>query len=270
MTETVGTSEHVHANGLRHHVLSYGQGAAPLLILPGITSPAITAEFIACRLAERYRVHVPDLRGRGSTDTPPAGHYTLEHYADDVAGLVEALELRDPVLLGHSLGARIAAAYRIRHGAGRSPLVLVDPPLSGPGRDPYPTSRAAFLAQLDEAARGTTADEVGKYYPKWPRRELELRARVLSTCDRTAVVETHEGFEREDFFAYWQRLNGSVALIRGAESPVVSESGARELAESNPEVPISTVAAAGHMVPWDNFDGFCAAVDHALAVVDER
>lgn len=268
MIETAGTSSFVYANGLKHHVLSYGTGEATLMILPGITSPAVTADFIADWLAPRYRVYVPDLRGRGETDTPPSGYYTLAHYADDAAGLVDALELGDPVLLGHSLGARIAAAYRIRHNAANTPLLLVDPPLSGPGRDPYPTSQEAFVAQLDEAARGTTADEVRKYYPKWPRRELELRAQCLATCDKTAVLETHRGFHEEDFFEYWRELQGRSALLRGAESPVVTDSGARELAANNPNVPISTISSAGHMIPWDNVDGFRAAVDSALTTID--
>lgn len=271
MIEPVGTSRDVHANGLRQRVLSYGlHTAPPLVILPGITSPAITAEFVACWLADRYHVHVPDLRGRGETDTPPTGHYTLNHYADDLAGLVKELKLENPVLLGHSLGARIAAAYRVRHEVRNAPVVLVDPPLSGPGRAPYPTSRAAFVAQLDEAARGTTADEVRKHYPKWVDKELELRAQVLSTCDTTAVVETYEGFHREDFFDYWRQLAPPAALIRGADSPVVTDTGARELAEYNQHIPISAVASAGHMVPWDNFDGFRAAVDSVLAAFDER
>lgn len=271
MIQIAGASHFVHGNGLKQHLLCYGnESHAPLIILPGITSPAVTADFIACWLAQRYRVYVPDLRGRGETDTPPAGHYTLAHYADDLAGLLDALGLGSPTLLGHSLGARIAAAYRVRHGAASTSTVLVDPPLSGPGREPYPTSRAAFAAQLDEAERGTTADEVSKYYPNWPRRELELRAQCLSTCDKIAVLETHQGFHDEDFFEYWRKLDGRIALIRGAESPVVTQDGARELAENNPTIPISAVSSAGHMIPWDNFDGFRAAIDNALATIDER
>ena len=268
MSDTVGTSHNLNVNGLQHHVLTYGSHTAPpLLILPGITSPAITVEFIARWLAERYCVYVPDLRGRGQTDTPPAGCYTLTHYADDVAGLVNALQLATPILLGHSLGARIAAAYRIRHDTPHAPTVLVDPPLSGPGREPYPTSRASFTAQLDEAHRGTTADEVRKYYPHWPEHELELRAHMLPTCDKTAVLETYDCFHQEDFFDYWPHLARPAALLRGADSPVVPEASMYELAEHNPAIPIITVAAAGHMVPWDNFDGFRAATDSALAAI---
>lgn len=266
--EISGESIRVSANGLDHHVLAYGTGArGDLLILPGITSPAATADFIAVPLAERgYRVHVPDLRGRGATETPPAGNYTLPDYAADVDGLVAALRLDRPALLGHSLGARIAAAHAILNGPEKhGALILVDPPVSGPGRAPYPTTLESFLTQLREAKAGTTVDAVRRFYPKWPERELHVRIEMLPSCDETAVAETHAGFEREDFFQYWEKLTLPATLIRGADSPVVPETAAAELAATNPAVPIVSVPDAGHMVPWDNYEGFFEALDAALA-----
>jgi N-formylmaleamate deformylase len=265
--EIAGRGIDVEANGLRHHVLRYGEVGRPeLLILPGITSPAPTADFLAVLLAELgYRVHVPDLRGRGGTDRAPSGGYRLTDYAADVAGLVGALGLRRPTILGHSLGARIALAYAVLHAPDdHGPLLLVDPPVSGPDRGPYPTSREAFLEQLHEARRGTTAEEVRRFYPKWPDRELQLRAEVLATCDETAVLETHAGFESEDVLGYWRELRQPAVLIRGGDSPVVPESAAEDLGRANPALDIVTVPGAGHMVPWDNLPGFLDAVRPVL------
>lgn len=260
--EVRGESVRVTANGLRHRVLRYGDPAAPgLLVLPGITSPAATADFLAVRLADLgYRVVVPDIRGRGETERAAPGRYRLTDYAADVDGLVSALGLTSPALVGHSMGARIAAAYTVLHAPRHGPLILVDPPVSGPGRDPYPTSREAFLQQLREAQRGTDADEVRRFYPTWPERELRLRAQVLAGCDETAVLETHAGFEREDFFAYWAKLSPPAALIRGADSPVVPPDAAAELRRGRPDIELVSVPGAGHMVPWDNLDGFLDAV----------
>lgn len=261
--EIQGTGSTVEANGLRHRVLSYGApGDRDLLVLPGITSPAVTMDFLAVILADMgFRVVVPDVRGRGSTDRAGAGNYRLTDYAADVAGLVEAMDLRSPVVVGHSMGARIAAAYGVLHAPDdHGLLVLVDPPTSGPGRGPYPTTREAFLDQLHEAQRGTDADAVRRFYPRWPERELRLRAEVLATCDETAVVETHEGFETEDFFEYWERLTQPAVLVRGGDSPVVPDAAEADLAAARPDIGIVTVPAAGHMVPWDNLDGFVDAV----------
>jgi N-formylmaleamate deformylase len=273
-TEIRGESTEVEANGLRHRVLRYGRpGDRDLLLLPGITSPAVTADFLAVLFADLgYRVTVPDVRGRGESDRAPAGQYRLTDYAADVAGLVTALDLRAPVVLGHSMGARIAAAYAVLHAPeDHGLLVLVDPPTSGPGRGPYPTTREAFLEQLQEAQRGTDADAVRRFYPKWPERELQIRAEVLASCDETAVLETHEGFETEDFFAYWARLTQPVVLVRGGDSPVVPLTAVADLRRSRPDIGIVTVPGAGHMVPWDQLEGFLATVrPYLLAHVQQH
>ncbi len=54
---------HVRANGVRLHLLRYGGQGPRLLLLPGITSPAITWGFVAERLARHFDVHVLDFRG---------------------------------------------------------------------------------------------------------------------------------------------------------------------------------------------------------------
>jgi len=263
-----GESEFVQANGLRHHLLTYGDpGASPLLILPGITSPAATADFLAIRIADLgFRPIVPDIRGRGQTEVPPAGNYTLDHYAADIAGLVGALGLSRPVIIGHSMGARIAAAYVTTYQPqDHDVVVLVDPPISGPERGPYPTSLASFMSQLNEAREGTTLSAVRRFYPKWPERELQIRIDVLPSCDETAVRETHAGFESEDFFPYWRRLTMPAALIYGGESQVVTEDGARDLAAANPLIPVYSVPKAGHMIPWENESGFFKVLETILA-----
>lgn len=249
------------ANGIHQEVLLYNEDAGTdLYLVPGITSPAVTADFIAVALAAAgYRVVVPDVRGRGGSAAPGPGGYTLADYASDAEALIDALGLNQPALVGHSMGARIVGAVSLRR-PDLGPVVLVDPPLSGPGRDPYPTTREQFLTQLHEAQRGTDAEAVRRFYPTWPLRELQIRAEHLAGCDETAVVETHNGFETEDFHDIFARLTAPTLLVRGAESPVVTEAGARELAGLRPDIPIETIAGAGHMVPWDNTADFREAV----------
>jgi N-formylmaleamate deformylase len=249
------------ANGIRHEVLLYNESATKdLYLVPGITSPAVTADFIAAPLAAAgYRVAVPDVRGRAGSDIPGSGSYTITDYAADAEGVIDALDLNQPALVGHSMGARIVGALSLRR-PDFGPVVLVDPPLTGPGRDPYPTTREQFLAQLHEAYGGTDADAVRRFYPRWPERELEIRAQYLASCDEVAVLETHEGFEAEDFHEIYANLSATTLLVRGAESPVVTPAGAHELAELRPDIPIESISGAGHMVPWDNFPDFLDAV----------
>jgi N-formylmaleamate deformylase len=208
-----------------------------------------------------------DVRGRGLSDHP-AGGFALEDYAADVAGAIEQLGLHRPVVLGHSMGGRIciasAAIYPDLHG----PLVIVDPPMTGPGRARYPTPLEVFVRQLHEAYRGTSIEEVRRWWPKWPERELEIRADWLPTCDERAVVETWENFHREDIIPYWKKLRPPVLFVYGGDSPVVTPADREELAAANPIATFVGVDGTGHMIPWEDLDGFLEAIEGFLRSVE--
>ena len=151
------------------------------VIVPGITSPAITWEFVAERLADLARVVVLDLRGAGCptcrrTATPCRTTRPTWPASSTRSGSIAQSCSATPSGRGSS------------PPSGRCTRVLRSddprrPPLTGPGRDPYPTTRESFEQQLHEAYAGTTADEVRRFYPRWPEAELQLRAEWLPTCD---------------------------------------------------------------------------------------
>ncbi|TQL18974.1 alpha/beta fold hydrolase [Streptomyces sp. SLBN-134] len=250
LADVPARSHWVRSGCVRLHVLDYGGDGVPLLVLPGITSPAVTMDFVARELTDLARPVVLDVRGRGLSDD--AGDQSLDALAADVEAVIEQLGLVRPVLFGHSMGARVAAATAVRGKVALAGTLLVDPPMSGPGRGPYPTTLAAFTRQLFQARRGTDADEVAGFWPTWPRRELELRARWLASCSLDAIEGTHHGFENEDFFDWWPRVPGPTTLLYGADSPVVTAEGAAEAAAAHPGARMVRVPDAGHMVFWDN------------------
>ncbi|MDT0445188.1 alpha/beta fold hydrolase [Streptomyces johnsoniae] len=264
LADVPATSRWVRSGALRLHVLDYGGDAPPLLVLPGITTPAVGMDFVARELTGLVRPLVLDTRGRGLSDDGPGD---LDAHADDVEAVADGLGLGRPALLGHSMGARIAAVAAARPGGAVSGTVLVDPPMSGPGRGPYPTPLATFLDQLAQARRGTTAEEVARAWPRWPAREQALRARWLAGCAEAAVTASHAGFEREDFFATWPAVPAPSVLLYGADSPVVTADGAAEAARANPAATVTAVQGAGHMVFWDTPPTALAATRTALAKV---
>ncbi|WP_433189827.1 alpha/beta fold hydrolase [Actinoallomurus sp. CA-150999] len=253
----------VRSGSLQLHALDYGGEGLPLVVVPGITSPAISMDFVARELTDLVRPIVLDVRGRGLSDD--GASYTLEDYAADVEAVIRGLDLHRPLLLGHSMGARIAAVAAARSAVPLRGSVLVDPPMSGPARGPYPTTLSAFQSQLDQARRGTDADEVALSWPRWPRREQELRARWLASCGAEAIAATHQGFETEDFFDTWPAVPAPSVLLYGAQSPVVTQSGAAEAARANPAARLVEIPDAGHMVFWDNPGGALAALREALS-----
>ncbi len=121
LDDSISASGHnVSANGIRQHVLVFrGQvRRAPLVLVPGITSPAVAWSFVAERLAKAFDVYVLDVRGRGLSSTGPGLDYGLDAMADDLSALIAALGLDGVTVLGHSMGARIALCAASRDPAG--------------------------------------------------------------------------------------------------------------------------------------------------------
>ena len=81
--------------------------------------------------AQGYRVIAHDRRSHGRSDQTWDGN-DMDTYADDLAALIEALDLKDLVLVGHSTGGGEVAHYLGRHGTSRvakAVLVSAVPPL---------------------------------------------------------------------------------------------------------------------------------------------
>jgi N-formylmaleamate deformylase len=263
--QLTGRSGYVDA-GIRLHHLEYGDADAPPIVgVPGITSPAATWEFISTELAKDHLVIVLDIRGRGLSDKPADG-FTLTDYARDVAAVISALGLDRPALVGHSMGARIAAATAVEHPGVAGPLVLADPPLTRPGGEEYPMPLEAFMDQLASARSGAGVEELRRYFPTLSEEHLAVRAEWLPTCDENAVRESWLNFHREDFFPLLRELEPPVLFMYGAVSPVVPDSAIPEVRETARDgVEIVSIAGAGHMIPWDNTDDFIAQTRRFLA-----
>jgi 3-oxoadipate enol-lactonase len=157
--------------------------AAPVLLLHGSGSSARTWERFAARLtAAGRRAIAVDLRGHGTSARP--GHYSLASLRDDVLGLLDALALRDAVLVGHSVGGHAALAAALHSPDRIAGLVLED--LAAPPRRPSPMNGFRPMQVLSSAAGFLTA-----------RRDYEMRAvgailRQLARPDRDWWVRLGE------------------------------------------------------------------------------
>ncbi|MBV8300308.1 MAG: alpha/beta hydrolase [Candidatus Dormibacteraeota bacterium] len=84
-------------------------GAPPLLALHGLASNARWWDLVAARLAPRFRVVAPDMRGHGLSGRPDSG-YDFEAVVGDLLEVIAALKLPQLVVVGHSWGATVALA----------------------------------------------------------------------------------------------------------------------------------------------------------------
>lgn len=251
------TGYNVHANGIRHHLIRFHGPGRQLLLLPGITSPAVTWGFVARRLAERFDVHVLDIRGRGLSQAGDLD-YTLDAMAADAAAL--AGQMDGPVVLGHSMGARIAIRAARQEPEVFSGLVLVDPPVSGPGRRPYPAKWNWYGDSIRLAQRGCSAGDMRAFCPTWTDEQLALRAEWLHTCDWGAVRIAFDGFHTDDIHVDLPHIKLPMRLVIAGGATVVLPEDAEEIRSLAPHTEVRRVEGAGHMIPWDDLDGFVASV----------
>lgn len=109
-----------------------------------------------------YRVVAHDRRGHGRSGQVSGGH-DMDHYAADVAAVVEHLDLRNAIHIGHSTGGGEAARYVARHGKGRTAkLVLIGavPPIMVK----TPTSPGGLPIDVFDGLRKELATNRAQFY----------------------------------------------------------------------------------------------------------
>jgi pimeloyl-ACP methyl ester carboxylesterase len=178
--------------------LAFGRWAgagSPIVGLPGLMASHLNFIGIAERLAGRRGLVAFDLRGRGDSDKP-AGPYGMAQHARDVAAAMRALDLPRAVVIGHSMGAYVAAALAADAPELVSGVVLLDggyvPPL--PGGAPIEPVLATLIEPL--VAR--------------------LRDRYASREENRAFWRTVPLFEERDFSAW---LDAYIDYDLGGEPP---------------------------------------------------
>jgi pimeloyl-ACP methyl ester carboxylesterase len=121
-------SRYAQANGLDFHYLEQGRGE-PILFLHGFPDHAATWRPLAERLSPEFRLIAPDLRGYGLTSRPlEIESYRLEHLIDDVAALIDALDLPMMHLCGHDWGGVLAFAFAEKHPHKAASLTVFNAP----------------------------------------------------------------------------------------------------------------------------------------------
>ncbi|WP_172329065.1 alpha/beta fold hydrolase [Mangrovicoccus sp. HB161399] len=255
----MGFGYNIRANGIRQHLIRHDgpEGAPQMLLVPGITSPAITWGFVAERLAEKFEVHVLDVRGRGLSEAGDID-YTLDAMADDAIAIAEQMD--SPILMGHSMGARIAIRANARNAAPFAGYILVDPPVSGPNRRAYPSKWPWYGDSIMMSKRAISFDEMKGFCPTWTDEQVALRAEWLHTCDWGAIRIAFDGFHTDDIHQDLPKIEKPARLVIAGGATVVEQADQEEIAALAPKMQQCIVEEAGHMIPWDDLEGFLEAV----------
>jgi pimeloyl-ACP methyl ester carboxylesterase len=174
------TEGYVVANGIRIHYWRTG-GAKPALVMAhGSSDDGLCWTNLAQELVDRYDVILFDARGHGLSD-PPKADDGPDAQVEDLAGLIAALKLEKPVLMGHSMGSASVAWFSAKYPDVPRAVILEDPALvrpATPAATPSPTPderRAAVLARNNQTEEALVA-ECMKNSPKWGQSECEYWA----------------------------------------------------------------------------------------------
>lgn len=214
-------------------------------------------------LSERFSVLVFDNRGAGRTEAPE-GKFSVEQFADDTAGLMDALEIERAEILGFSMGGMIAQEMALRHPEKVNRLVLC---ATYPGGKTTVPATPDVLMKL--ADRSGTPDELAEraltlmFDRAWMKAnrprvdELKQRYLIAPTADHNAARQ----FMATLTFDACDRLPGidkPTLVACGADDVLIPPVNSRNIAGQVPGAKLLEYEGAGHGFLWQFEDKCCA------------
>lgn len=149
------------APGFRMHYVNEGDGE-PIVMLHGEPTWGYLYRRFIPPLANTHRVVVPDHMGFGKSETPQDREYTLKTHVDNLAALIEELDLRDITFVAQDWGGPIASAYAVRHLDRVKRFCLLNTVIAGGragGGERPPTPWFQWIGKHHEA--GTLSETLG-------------------------------------------------------------------------------------------------------------
>lgn len=216
----------VTSNGVSLHVEEQGHGDPALVFLHYWGGSSRTWKHVSAGLVTSFHTVAIDHRGWGRSEAPTSG-YSLADLAADAEGVIEALNLRRYVLVGHSMGGKVAQLMASRRPAGLAGLVLVAPSPPTPMALPVEAREMMVGAYENQATVEATIDNV-------------LTAKPLSAEDRQQVI--------------LDSLKGAVAAREAWPRATSQENIAAEVGNIN----VPTVVIAGELDRVDTPDALRA------------
>jgi pimeloyl-ACP methyl ester carboxylesterase len=257
--------------------------AATVLCLHGLTRNSRDFEDLAPHLQSRYRVIVPDIRGRGfSARDPNPQNYQPGVYLQDILALMAAVGgAARANLIGTSMGGLLSMMLAVGYPDRVAAIVLND---MGPEVDPVGLDRIKGYAgkipapkNWDEAVAQTQA----AFGNAWPNLSAErwsvLARRGYRQDDNGAVAVDADPMIGEmlraapaataNLWPFWKALSGiPILAIRGAQSDILSAATFAKMKAENPELEQLEVAQRGHAPLLDEPE-CVAAIDAFLGRV---
>lgn len=227
-------------------------------------------------LAKHFEVILFDQRGMGQTDKP-ACEYSMADYAEDAAGILDALEIESAHVVGFSFGGMVAQELAIRHPAKVRKLVLAGTTSGGAGGSSYPIHEFLDLDAETRARRGLEVMDT-RFTPEWqaanPKEAARLiRERMILAARRADDAALEAGKRRQlaaraqhDCFGRLDRIEAPTLVIAGEHDGQAPADLARNLAEGIRDARFAVVPGAHHTL----LGGGPQAYEAIIAFLSER
>ena len=272
-------------DGVRIHYVDAGRGE-PLLLLPGFSQSAAEFSKQVDDLRRDYRVIAVDHRGHGRSEKPNHG-YRVSRLAADLRDLIQALDLQNVTILGHSLGCAVIWCYWDLFGGERiSRLVLVDQ-AAVTSAELVPPDEATELGAIFSAdmafgiaaeLRGTEAIATSKaivetiHTPALSTEDLAWIVDQNLLLPRQYAVTLHLDHYGNDLRDVLPRISVPTLVIGGAASifdPRVAQWVAAQIPDAQCRI-FSEAEGGSHLMFWENPQLFNAVVREFLRSVPLR
>ncbi len=245
-------------------------GAPAVVILHGLLGSTRNWTTIARQLGEHYDVHCLDLRNHG--DSPHADSMRWGDLADDVLRYVDEQGLRQFVLMGHSLGGKVAMRFAVEHSERVAALVVVDivqrsyPPFHAKAFGAMERLELSGLSKRQEADRLLQAE-----LPDWAFRQF-----ILTNLERDPlsgqfhwrvnlpVLSANLSRMAESSICADMRYHGPTLLIAGGKSDFVTLNDEPMMRQHFPQLQLQWMPDAGHNLHVEDRGGFVALIEPFL------
>lgn len=247
-------------NGVNLYYELHGVVDSPLLVLNnGILMNAATSwVFQTATLSRHYRLLQYDCRGQGQSDHPES-QYSMNLHADDLAALMDNLDISRAHMAGISYGGEVAQAFTLRYPERTQSLILADTVSEIHEQLAYVTQGWIDALQTQDAEIFFNATVPWNFSPKFIRENLELMEEAkkrYALLDFPSIIRLCESFLEVDFTSQLQQITAPTCIIVGSEDKLKGPEYADILHAGITNSELHFLPGAGHATCWERAPEF--------------
>lgn len=238
--------------------LGHGQ---PMLILHGLFGQSDNWLTLGKRFSEKYEVHLVDLRNHGHS--PHSNEWSYKAMSDDILELINENQLKEIILMGHSMGGKTAMQFALDHAEKLSKLIVADmaPKYYPPQHDKV----IEGLLSIDLHAiktRKEAEEQLSKYIPDFGTKQFLLKnlyrkeENVLAWRFNLQAISKKADTLGDAFNMGRLKCILPTLFLRGERSNYILNSDIPLIESLFPNYRLKTIANAGHWLHSDQPDLF--------------